>query len=118
MLARMKPKRPFDVDEVFARLREAVRPFPRAALFELADEPHVSVDVHVHRIVNHWGLVATKTPEQTAKALEMRLPRERWIETNRLLVPFGKHICTGARPRCSTCPLLELCLQMGVGEHR
>jgi endonuclease III len=219
-------KRPFDVDEVFARLRVAVRPFPKAALFELAGEghgsvfeqlvacilsirtfdettipvarrlfaaaptaeamaalgpeaidaliapctfhepksrqihaiarlaaedfggslpcdhdrllslpgvgpkcaglalgvacgePHVAVDVHVHRIANRWGCVATRTPEQTMVALERLLPKAHWIETNRLLVPFGKHICTGTRPRCSTCPVLEFCRQVGVEEHR
>ncbi|HZT79462.1 MAG TPA: hypothetical protein VFA26_04555 [Gemmataceae bacterium] len=36
----------------------------------------------------------------------------------RLLVPFGKHVCTGVRPRCSTCPLLDMCRQVGVTSHR
>src|ERR687883_1124203 len=31
-------KRPFDVDEVIARIREAVRPLPKAAMFQLAEE--------------------------------------------------------------------------------
>src|SRR5262245_8893152 len=31
-------KRPFDIDVVITRIREAVRPFPKAALFELADD--------------------------------------------------------------------------------
>jgi endonuclease III len=26
------------------------------------------------------------------------------VEINRLLVPFGKHICTGQRPHCSRAP--------------
>jgi endonuclease-3 len=33
---------------------------------------------------------------------------------NALLVPFGKHICTGPRPKCPTCPLLSMCRQVGV----
>src|SRR5688572_21893784 len=32
------PKRPFDIDEVIRRVRAAVRPFAKAAMFELADE--------------------------------------------------------------------------------
>ena len=43
-----------------------------------------------------------------------RTPREYWLEINRLLVPFDKHICTGTRPRCSVCPVLDMCLQVGV----
>jgi endonuclease-3 len=81
-------------------------------------EPRIAVDIHVHRVTNRWGYVRTRTPEQTMKALEEKLPRERWIEINRLLVPFGKHVCTRERPRCSTCPVLAFCRQVGVDEHR
>jgi endonuclease III len=79
---------------------------------------YISVDVHVHRITNRWGYVQTTTPERTTLALEQKLPRRHWIEINRLLVPFGKHICTGTLPRCSTCPLLDMCPQIGVTGHR
>ena len=78
----------------------------------------IGVDVHVWRVTNRWGIVAARTPEAAIPQLEAALPREYWVEINRLLVPFGKHVCTGARPRCSTCPLLEMCAQVGVGEHR
>ena len=80
--------------------------------------PRISVDVHVWRVVNRWGYVSGRTPEATLAALERVLPRKYWIEINRLLVPFGKHICTGVRPKCSTCPVLEYCQQVGVTEHR
>lgn len=80
--------------------------------------PFISVDIHVHRVTNRWGIVRAPTPERTMLALEKVLPQEYWIEINSLLVPFGKHICTGQRPRCSTCPVLEMCQQVGVTEHR
>ena len=78
----------------------------------------ISVDVHVHRVVNRWGYVQTKTPEQTMLALEQEIPEKRWIDINRLLMPFGKHICTLRLPHCSTCPVLEYCRQVGVAKHR
>ena len=78
----------------------------------------ISVDVHVHRVTNRWGYVQTATPEATRLALEKKLPRKYWVEINRLLVPFGKHVCTGRLPKCSTCPVLEYCRQVGVTEHR
>jgi len=81
-------------------------------------EPFISVDVHVHRVTNRWGYVATSTPEKTMVALEEKLPKRYWIEINRLLVPFGKHICTGSLPRCSICPVLDMCQQVGVKKHR
>ena len=79
---------------------------------------HISVDVHVHRVTNRWGYIQAATPEQSMAALEAVLPREHWIDINRLLVPFGKHICTGRAPRCSICPVLEMCRQVGVTTHR
>ena len=225
-LAAKPAKRPFDIEEAIPLLREAVAPYPKAALFELAAEGHTSVfeiliaciisirtrdeitlpvsrqlfatartpaevaalsvkeieqlispctyydakavtirniaretvekydgvlpcdaetlmsfkgvgpkcanlalgitceqmltgvDIHVHRVTNRWGYVSAKTPEKTMEALHEKLPREYRVEINALLVPFGKHICTGERPKCSTCPLLEMCQQVGVTEHR
>jgi endonuclease III len=81
-------------------------------------QQRISVDIHVHRVTNRWGYVSTNTPEQTMVALEAKLPRKYWIEINQLLVPFGKHICTGVAPKCSTCPVLEYCQQVGVTSHR
>lgn len=81
-------------------------------------EAVISVDVHVHRVTNRWGYVEAKNPEQTMAALAGKLPRRHWIDINRLLVPFGKHICTGRAPKCSTCPVLEYCQQVGVTVHR
>jgi endonuclease-3 len=78
----------------------------------------IGVDIHVHRVTNRWGYVQARTPEQTMAALENKLPRRYWVEINRLLVPFGKHICTGNLPRCSTCPVLDMCQQVGVKGHR
>lgn len=81
-------------------------------------QPYIGVDIHVHRVTNRWGLVAARSPEATLKVLERVLPRDYWVEINRLLVPFGKHVCTGSRPRCSQCPLLELCDQVRVDNSR
>jgi endonuclease-3 len=81
-------------------------------------QPFISVDIHVHRVTNRWGYVGASTPEKTMVALGVKLPEKYWVDINRLLVPFGKHICTGVRPKCSTCPVLEMCQQVGVTEYR
>lgn len=78
--------------------------------------PYISVDVHVHRVTNRWGYVQTRTPEKTLAALEAKLPQAYWIDINRLLVPFGKHICRGNQPRCKGCPVEAMCAQVGVAE--
>jgi endonuclease-3 len=81
-------------------------------------ERRISVDIHVHRVTNRWGYVRTTSPEATMAALEGVLPPKYWVEINALLVPFGKHVCTGRAPRCSTCPVLDMCRQVGVTVHR
>ena len=81
-------------------------------------QPQIGVDIHVHRVTNRWGYVATSTPEKTTLALEQKLPKSYWVEINALLVPFGKHVCTGTAPHCASCPLLTMCAQAGVTSHR
>lgn len=77
-------------------------------------QERLPVDIHVHRVANRWGVVRTRTPEQTQLALEQVFPPEHWLELNERLVPFGKSICTRLRPKCSTCLLLDMCQQVGV----
>lgn len=90
----------------------------KLALGVAAGYPGISVDVHVHRVVNRWGLVQTKTPEATMNVLEEIIPRDSWININRLLMPFGKHICVRQAPFCSGCPVWAYCRQVGVTRHR
>jgi len=71
--------------------------------------PAIPVDTHVHRIANLLGLVRTKTPKQTKKALEKLLPREIWLPVNRIFVLFGREICKPQKPRCPRCPIKDLC---------
>jgi endonuclease-3 len=78
----------------------------------------IAVDVHVNRVTTRWGYIQEGSAESARHQLEERLPKRYWIEINRLLVPFGKHICTGRLPKCSTCPVLEYCQQVGVDAHR
>ena len=82
------------------------------------NHPAIAVDIHVHRVTNRWGYIAASTPERSMVALEKVLPRRYWIEINERLVPFGKFICTGERPRCSNCLLLDMCRQVGVTTAR
>lgn len=81
-------------------------------------QPSIGVDIHVHRITNRWGYMNEPSPEKTMHALEAKLPRRYWVEINRLLVPFGKHICTGNLPKCSTCPVGAWCQKIGVEGSR
>ena len=104
--------------EVLLSLRGVGPKCANLVLGIVCNQPCIGVDVHVHRVTNRWGLVAEKTPEKTMEALHKKLPQAYWVEINALLVPFGKHVCTGTAPKCSSCPLLEMCQQVGVTQHR
>lgn len=94
---------------------------PKIAALTLAvgfGKPAIAVDIHVHRVTNRWGYIHTSTPEGSLRALTEKLPERYWIEINERLVPFGKFICTGIRPKCSSCPLVSLCRQVGVVNPR
>ncbi|MDF9799563.1 endonuclease-3 [Catalinimonas alkaloidigena] len=88
------------------------------ALGIACQQMRIGVDIHVHRITNRWGYVQGKTPEKTMLALEEKLPEQYRVEINRLLVPFGKHVCKGTIPLCSHCPLESMCQQVGVSNPR
>ena len=76
--------------------------------------PAICVDVHVHRIANRWGIVATKTPFETEEALMRIVDKKYWIELNTLMVMWGQNICLPINPRCSLCPLQSMCAKIGV----
>ncbi len=94
---------------------------PKVAALTLAvafGRPAIAVDIHVHRVTNRWGYVRTTTPEKTMAALVGILPERYWVEINERLVPFGKSVCTAARPACSTCLLASMCERVGVVASR
>lgn len=78
------------------------------------DKDAICVDTHVHRIMNIWGYVKTKTPEETEKALRKKLPRRHWKEVNKILVAFGQGTCRPVGPHCQRCILSSDCPKLGV----
>lgn len=81
-------------------------------------KPGICVDTHVHRIANRWGLVHTRTPEQTESALRGMLPIKYWRKLNSILVAFGQNICRPASPLCSQCSVYSVCSRTGVYRSR
>jgi endonuclease III len=63
--------------------------------------PAICVDIHVHRISNRLGLIRSRNPDESEKALEQILPARFWIGINTLLVAFGQQVCTPVSPWCS-----------------
>jgi endonuclease III len=108
---------PDSVDELL-KMKGVGRKTANLVVNEGYGKPAICVDTHVHRISNRLGLVATRNPYETEKALERILPQEYWIVYNTLLVAFGQRICKPLSPLCSTCPLSPFCPRVGVTRYR
>jgi endonuclease III len=78
------------------------------------DIPAICVDTHVHRIMNIWGYVSSKTPFESEMQLRKKLPRNCWNKVNSLLVAFGQGKCKPVAPHCDQCILVDECPQIGV----
>ena len=77
-------------------------------------KPAICVDTHVHRIMNIWGYVSTKSPLETEMALREKLPEQYWLTVNSTLVAFGQDTCKSVRPHCDRCVLTAICPKLGV----
>ena len=71
--------------------------------------PALCVDTHVHRISNRFGLVSTKTPEETERELKNVIPQKDWIEYCNLLVTWGQNVCSARGQKCDRYPLAQFC---------
>lgn len=71
--------------------------------------PAIAVDTHVLRVSNRLGLAEAETPEKTEEQLMRRIPRELWSQAHHWLIHHGRQICDARKPKCSECPLLDLC---------
>ncbi|OGJ88779.1 MAG: endonuclease III [Candidatus Raymondbacteria bacterium RifOxyA12_full_50_37] len=80
--------------------------------------PAICVDTHVHRISNRFGVVHTKTPEETEFALREILPKKHWIRYNTFLVAFGQNVCKPISPLCSACRVRKYCKRVNVTRAR
>jgi len=69
----------------------------------------VAVDTHVHRLLNMWNVINTRTPEASFEAIQTALDENQKEGLNRLLVAFGQTICRPQKPRCDICPVRTLC---------
>lgn len=81
-------------------------------------KPGICVDVHVHRIANRLGWVATNHPDETEWALREILPRRHWIPINETLVRHGQRVCKPLSPICSACVVSRICPRKDVDRSR
>ena len=72
-------------------------------------KPGLAVDTHVQRVAFRLGLTESNNPEQTELRLKSLINPHDWGMAHHLLIWQGRSYCQARKPRCSQCPLLELC---------
>jgi endonuclease III len=74
----------------------------------------VVVDTHVARLSYRLGLTAQTDAVKIEQDLMALLPKKEWIDFSHRLIHHGRQICVARKPRCSICPLADVCPRIGV----
>ena len=69
----------------------------------------IVVDTHVKRISKRLGLTKEEDPQKVEYDLMKKLPKDHWILYNIQIITFGRQTCFARNPKCSICPLSDLC---------
>mgnify|MGYP001822188972 CR=1 FL=1 len=72
-------------------------------------EPTVAVDTHIFRVANRTGIAPGKTPLAVEERLVRLVPGEFLKDAHHWLILHGRYICTARKPKCSQCPVEDLC---------
>lgn len=78
-------------------------------LNELDIEPAIAVDTHVYRVAHRLKLANGKTPDQVEAQLMTVVPKPALTRAHHWLILHGRYVCVARSPKCSTCPVSDLC---------
>jgi endonuclease-3 len=95
--------------EELVKLPGVGRKTANVVLSNAFDVPAIAVDTHVFRVSNRLGLANAGNVEETEQQLMRRIPRNQWSQAHHWLIHHGRQLCEARKPRCSECPLLDLC---------
>ncbi len=71
--------------------------------------PGVVVDTHCGRIARRLGFTKQEDPTKVEHDLMKVWPEEIWSLNSHLFVYHGRAVCFARGPKCSVCPVRELC---------
>ena len=73
-------------------------------------EPSIVVDTHVGRISRRLSLTENRDPKAVEFDLMDVIPKDHWILINIQFIALGREICQSRKPKCSQCPLSDICV--------
>ena len=72
-------------------------------------EPTIAVDTHIFRVANRTGLAPGRTVRAVEDALLAATPRAYRRDAHHWLILHGRYVCTARAPKCTACPVADLC---------
>ncbi|MDP7180442.1 MAG: endonuclease III [Candidatus Woesearchaeota archaeon] len=118
LIDKYKSKVPKDFDELMKLKGVGKKTAAITMVYGHQKADFIPVDVHVHVIANRLNWVKTKTPDETMDDLMKVVPKRYWYDLNDLFVQFGQNVCVTISPKCSICPINELCPKVNVTNRR
>ncbi|MBR0484553.1 MAG: endonuclease III [Oscillospiraceae bacterium] len=77
-------------------------------------KPAVVTDTHFIRITGKLGLTRETAPPKVEADLKKLLPPEESSAFCHRIVQFGRDVCRARSPKCSICPLSEICTAKAI----
>lgn len=103
-------------DEVPARKTELIklpgvgRKTANVVAGEAFGTPGIAVDTHVERVSKRLKFVPQKASIlEVEEKLMAALPKEEWVKDHHTMIFFGRYHCMAKKPKCASCPLLDIC---------
>ncbi len=80
-------------------------------LGDVYSKPAIVADTHCIRICGRFGMYPTemKDPTKVEKIMSELIAPEEQSDFCHRIVQFGRDTCSARSPKCSECPLLDLC---------
>lgn len=72
-------------------------------------QPTIAVDTHIFRVANRTGLAPGKNVLEVEHKLLKVVPNEFKQDAHHWLILHGRYICQARKPKCSVCPIADLC---------
>lgn len=71
--------------------------------------PTMAVDTHIFRVANRTNIAPGKNELEVEKKLCKVVPKPYLVDAHHWLILHGRYTCTARKPKCTACPILDLC---------
>ncbi len=76
--------------------------------------PLIGVDTHVFRLCHRLNICTGKNPAIVQEKLQKIIPANYQPDVALCLVLHGRYVCTAKKPKCASCPLIEVCTAFDI----